>query len=83
MFPLFYRLILKFVFDLFFRCANINWAKRNKCNICNTNKPGHNEGGVRYESQDARFNAHLDFYEVLLYFPVTFFFHIRKCCLVL
>ncbi|KAF3661033.1 transcription initiation factor TFIID subunit 15 isoform X1 [Capsicum chacoense] len=28
-------------------CANINWAKRNKCNICNTNKPGHNEGGVR------------------------------------
>ncbi|KAF8389576.1 hypothetical protein HHK36_024092 [Tetracentron sinense] len=29
-------------------CANINWAKRTKCNICNTNKPGHNEGGVRY-----------------------------------
>ncbi|KAF6160782.1 hypothetical protein GIB67_035983 [Kingdonia uniflora] len=29
------------------RCANINWAKRTKCNICNTNKPGHNEGGVR------------------------------------
>lgn len=28
-------------------CANINWAKRNKCNICNTNKPGHNEGGER------------------------------------
>ncbi|KAK9275210.1 hypothetical protein L1049_022472 [Liquidambar formosana] len=28
-------------------CGNINWAKRNKCNICNTNKPGHNEGGVR------------------------------------
>ncbi|XP_061342140.1 transcription initiation factor TFIID subunit 15 [Gastrolobium bilobum] len=28
-------------------CANINWAKRTKCNICNTNKPGHNEGGVR------------------------------------
>ncbi|XP_020242318.1 transcription initiation factor TFIID subunit 15-like [Asparagus officinalis] len=28
-------------------CANINWAKRLKCNICNTNKPGHNEGGVR------------------------------------
>lgn len=28
-------------------CANINWAKRNKCNICNTNKPGTNEGGVR------------------------------------
>ncbi|KAF5185633.1 Transcription initiation factor tfiid subunit, partial [Thalictrum thalictroides] len=27
-------------------CANINWAKRTKCNICNTNKPGHNEGGV-------------------------------------
>ncbi|KAF9591618.1 hypothetical protein IFM89_004847, partial [Coptis chinensis] len=29
------------------RCGNINWAKRLKCNICNTNKPGHNEGGVR------------------------------------
>ncbi|KAK1387353.1 Transcription initiation factor TFIID subunit 15 [Heracleum sosnowskyi] len=28
-------------------CANINWAKRNKCNVCNTNKPGTNEGGVR------------------------------------
>ncbi|KAF3338259.1 transcription initiation factor TFIID subunit 15-like isoform X1 [Carex littledalei] len=28
-------------------CANINWAKRTKCNICNTNKPGHNEGGAR------------------------------------
>ncbi|TYH58919.1 hypothetical protein ES332_D08G188700v1 [Gossypium tomentosum] len=29
-------------------CGNINWAKRMKCNICNTNKPGHNESGVRY-----------------------------------
>ncbi|KAJ6801200.1 transcription initiation factor TFIID subunit 15-like [Iris pallida] len=28
-------------------CGNINWAKRMKCNICNTNKPGHNNGGVR------------------------------------
>ncbi|GAA0183547.1 RNA splicing factor [Lithospermum erythrorhizon] len=28
-------------------CGNINWAKRNKCNICNTNKPGHNEAGER------------------------------------
>uniref|UniRef100_A0A6M2E7X1 Transcription initiation factor TFIID subunit 15 n=1 Tax=Populus davidiana TaxID=266767 RepID=A0A6M2E7X1_9ROSI len=28
-------------------CGNINWAKRMKCNICNTNKPGHNEAGVR------------------------------------
>ncbi|XP_054809051.1 transcription initiation factor TFIID subunit 15 isoform X1 [Prosopis cineraria] len=28
-------------------CGNINWAKRTKCNICNTNKPGHSEGGVR------------------------------------
>ncbi|GKV39264.1 hypothetical protein SLEP1_g47068 [Rubroshorea leprosula] len=28
-------------------CGNINWGKRTKCNICNTNKPGHNEGGVR------------------------------------
>lgn len=28
-------------------CGNINWAKRLKCNICNTNKPGHSEGGVR------------------------------------
>ncbi|KAM7265256.1 hypothetical protein ACFE04_002939 [Oxalis oulophora] len=28
-------------------CGNINWAKRGKCNICNTNKPGTNEGGVR------------------------------------
>lgn len=28
-------------------CGNINWAKRMKCNICNTNKPGHNIEGVR------------------------------------
>ncbi|KAL9265695.1 Transcription initiation factor TFIID subunit 15-like protein [Drosera capensis] len=28
-------------------CANINWAKRPKCNICNTNKPGVSDGGVR------------------------------------
>ncbi|KAK3010842.1 hypothetical protein RJ639_011521, partial [Escallonia herrerae] len=28
-------------------CGNINWAKRLKCNICNTNKPGISEGGVR------------------------------------
>jgi hypothetical protein len=26
----------------------VNWAKRTKCNVCNTSKPGHNEGGVRY-----------------------------------
>ncbi|WZZ47420.1 hypothetical protein YC2023_043679 [Brassica napus] len=29
------------------RCGNVNWAKRLKCNVCNTNKPGQNEGGVR------------------------------------
>ncbi|MFS7917320.1 putative Zinc finger, RanBP2-type [Helianthus anomalus] len=29
-------------------CANINWAKWLKCNICNTKKPGVSEGGVRY-----------------------------------
>lgn len=29
------------------RCGNINWAKRLKCNICNTSKPGYNEGGAR------------------------------------
>lgn len=28
-------------------CGNVNWAKRTKCNVCNTSKPGHNEGGVR------------------------------------
>lgn len=28
-------------------CGNINWAKRTKCNICNTAKPGFNEGGAR------------------------------------
>ncbi|XP_022576234.1 transcription initiation factor TFIID subunit 15-like isoform X2 [Brassica napus] len=28
-------------------CGNVNWAKRLKCNVCNTNKPGQNEGGVR------------------------------------
>ncbi|XP_024533295.1 transcription initiation factor TFIID subunit 15 isoform X4 [Selaginella moellendorffii] len=28
-------------------CGNTNWAKRTKCNICNTTKPGHTEGGVR------------------------------------
>ncbi|CAN8288390.1 unnamed protein product [Cochlearia groenlandica] len=28
-------------------CGNVNWAKRLKCNICNTNKPGQNEGDVR------------------------------------
>ncbi|GAQ77951.1 hypothetical protein KFL_000060160 [Klebsormidium nitens] len=27
-------------------CQNMNWAKRNKCNICNTSKPG-TEGGPR------------------------------------
>lgn len=35
---------------LIIRCGNVNWAKRLKCNICNTNKPGQNEGGVRYGS---------------------------------
>lgn len=28
-------------------CGNVNWAKRTKCNICNTTKPGYNEGGAR------------------------------------
>lgn len=28
-------------------CGNVNWAKRTKCNVCNTSRPGHNEGGVR------------------------------------
>ncbi|CAM6045734.1 unnamed protein product [Sphagnum compactum] len=28
-------------------CGNINWAKRTKCNICNTARPGLNEGGAR------------------------------------
>jgi hypothetical protein len=32
----------------FGRCGNINWAKRTKCNICNTARPGLNEGGARY-----------------------------------
>ncbi|CAF2051918.1 unnamed protein product, partial [Brassica napus] len=26
-------------------CGNVNWAKRLKCNVCNTNKPGQNECG--------------------------------------
>ncbi|CAF2094192.1 unnamed protein product [Brassica napus] len=28
-------------------CGNVNWAKRLKCNVCNTNKHGQNECGVR------------------------------------
>ncbi|CAN7048404.1 unnamed protein product, partial [Brassica rapa subsp. trilocularis] len=28
-------------------CGNVNWAKHLKCNVCNTNKPGQNECGVR------------------------------------
>ncbi|KAG0594376.1 hypothetical protein M758_UG071900 [Ceratodon purpureus] len=28
-------------------CGNINWAKRLKCNICNTSKTGYTEGGAR------------------------------------
>ncbi|WZZ28847.1 hypothetical protein YC2023_012248 [Brassica napus] len=35
-------------------CGNVNWAKRLKCNICNTNKPGQNECGVRYDSMGGR-----------------------------
>ncbi|WZY84725.1 hypothetical protein YC2023_031109 [Brassica napus] len=30
-----------------FQCGNVNWAKRLKCNVCNTNKHGQNECGVR------------------------------------
>ncbi|CAF2133582.1 unnamed protein product, partial [Brassica napus] len=26
-------------------CGNVNWAKRLKCNVCNTNKHGQNECG--------------------------------------
>ncbi|CAI5518671.1 unnamed protein product [Closterium sp. Naga37s-1] len=28
-------------------CGNMNWAKRAKCNICNTSRPGTSEGGAR------------------------------------
>ncbi|WZZ43162.1 hypothetical protein YC2023_039421 [Brassica napus] len=35
-------------------CGNVNWAKRLKCNVCNTNKPGQNECGVRYDSMGGR-----------------------------
>lgn len=42
-----FLLLTPFAF-LLVRCGNINWAKRTKCNICNTNKPGTSEGGVRY-----------------------------------
>ncbi|KAL3646320.1 hypothetical protein CASFOL_011500 [Castilleja foliolosa] len=38
-------------------CGNINWAKRLKCNICNTNKPGTSEGGVRVLSMEEPYSS--------------------------
>ncbi|MFS7930930.1 putative Zinc finger, RanBP2-type superfamily [Helianthus anomalus] len=51
MFQIFYNYInivvcLSILENCFSGCANINWAKRLKCNICNTNKPGVNKGSV-------------------------------------
>ncbi|KAL3638018.1 hypothetical protein CASFOL_018466 [Castilleja foliolosa] len=38
-------------------CGNINWAKLLKCNICNTNKPGTSEGGVRVLSMEEPYSS--------------------------
>ncbi|KAG6765576.1 hypothetical protein POTOM_029624 [Populus tomentosa] len=44
--------VMYWIYIKFSWCGNINWAKRLKCNVCNTNKPGHNEGGDDGELYD-------------------------------
>jgi hypothetical protein len=44
--------------SFFFSCGNINWARRDKCNVCNAIKPSYTQSprtgraGGHYDLQD-------------------------------